>query len=102
MASKWNGCQRLSFGSQTTWTYFDNPSFHLPIMESHMLSPHRSDDVIEALVHVACGETASVQVKHIYRESLRNLVRLAKAERTQEMKIDFGHFLAENEWHMLH
>ena len=71
-------------------------------MESHMLSSRRSDDVIEALVHVACGETASVQVKHIYRESLRNLVRLAKAECTQEMKTDFDHLLAENDRHLLH
>ncbi len=76
--------------------------FHLPIMESHMLSSRRSDDVIEALVHVACGETASVQVKHIYRESLRNLVRLAKAESTQELKADFDQLLAENDRHLLH
>lgn len=71
-------------------------------MEPDMLSHRRSDDVIEALVHVAFGETASVQAKHIYRESLRNLVRLAKAERTQEMKIDFDQFLSENDRQLLH
>lgn len=56
-------------------------------MDSHLSSPVCSDEVIEALVVVACGHTASVQAKHIYRESLRNLVRLAKAEQTQETKL---------------
>jgi hypothetical protein len=67
-----------------------------------MRSPRCSDDVIEALVLVACGETASVQAKHIYRESLRNLVRLAKAERTQEMKLDASLLSANYNERMLH
>jgi hypothetical protein len=67
-----------------------------------MRSPRCSDDVIEALVLVAFGETASDRAKHIYRESLRNLVRLAKAERTQEMQIDLAHLHAEQDEHILH
>lgn len=54
-----------------------------------MRSPCCSDDVIEALVLVACGENASDQEKHLYRESLRNLVRLAKSERMQELLVSF-------------
>ena len=49
-----------------------------------MLQPLRSDDVIEALVMVNCGESATVQARHVFRESLRSLVRLAKTEGNEE------------------
>lgn len=45
--------------------------------------PMCTDDVIEALVHASCGESASAHERYLYRESLRNLVRLAKAEQRQ-------------------
>jgi hypothetical protein len=59
------------------------------LMESDMPVLRCSDDVIEALVIVACGEAASDKTKFLYRESLRNLVRLAKAERTREIQLNF-------------
>lgn len=45
-----------------------------------------SDEVIEAVIRAACGENASARVRYFYRESLRNLVRIAKLERTAELK----------------
>lgn len=49
--------------------------------------PARTDDVIEAIVQTLCGDMSSAHIRHIYRESLRNLVRLAKAEQLQDMLI---------------
>lgn len=45
-----------------------------------------SDEVIEAVISAAVGENASARVRYLYRESLRNLVRIAKLEHTAEMK----------------
>ncbi len=39
-----------------------------------------TDEVIENLVAVMLGENASARDKHLYRENLRSLVRLAKSE----------------------
>jgi hypothetical protein len=44
-----------------------------------------SDEVIEALVMLNCGEHGSSREKFLFRESLRNLVRLAKAEEAEAM-----------------
>ena len=41
---------------------------------------------IEELVAATCGEGATAREKHVYRESLRALVRLAKSERMLEVK----------------
>lgn len=51
-----------------------------------MRLPLRSDDVIEALVLVNCGESATLQARHLYRETLRSLVRLAKTEGSDDLK----------------
>ena len=45
-----------------------------------------TDDVIEKLVAATLGESAPLRQRFIYRESLRGLVRLAKAEQLAEMK----------------
>lgn len=45
-----------------------------------------TDDVIEQLVAATLGESAHPRQRFIYRESLRGLVRLAKAEQLAEMK----------------
>lgn len=45
-----------------------------------------SDAVIENLIVATLGEEASVREKHVYRESLRGLVRLAKSEQMLEIK----------------
>lgn len=42
--------------------------------------------VIDNLVAAACGENASAQARHVYREALRGLVRLAKSEQMLEIK----------------
>jgi len=58
-------------------------------MDPSLTLPTCTDEVIEALVIAACGETASAHERFVYRESLRNLVRLAKAEQRQHAEI--GH-----------
>lgn len=35
---------------------------------------------------ISCGESASSQTRHFYRESLRSLVRLAKVEHGAELR----------------
>ncbi|KRB70444.1 hypothetical protein [Noviherbaspirillum sp. Root189] len=45
-----------------------------------------SDEVIESLISAALGEGAGARERHLYRESLRSLVRLAKAEQVVEIK----------------
>jgi hypothetical protein len=45
-----------------------------------------TDDVIENLIIATLGETASARQRHIYRENLRGLVRLAKSEKVAEIK----------------
>ncbi|MBI1891586.1 MAG: hypothetical protein HYS18_13120 [Burkholderiales bacterium] len=43
-----------------------------------------SDELIEALIDSHCGAETSRE-KHLLRECLRNLVRLAKVEQTESM-----------------
>ena len=45
-----------------------------------------TDQVIESLVAVSLSEGATERQKHIYRENLRSLVRLAKSEQVVEIK----------------
>lgn len=45
-----------------------------------------TDTTIEDLVAANCSETTSLREKHVYREALRGLVRLAKAEHMFDMK----------------
>ncbi len=51
-----------------------------------MLNLHKSEDLIEAMVIVTCGEASSAQARHLYRETLRSLVRLVKAEHSAELQ----------------
>ena len=53
-----------------------------------MTHTQRTEEMIEDMVNVTCGEQASAREKHVYREALRSLVRLAKAEQLFEMKSD--------------
>ncbi|RJF98413.1 hypothetical protein [Noviherbaspirillum saxi] len=45
-----------------------------------------SDDVIEHLIAATLGEHASARERYLYRESLRSLVRMAKAEQVVDIK----------------
>lgn len=45
-----------------------------------------TDDVIENLIVATLGEDATARQRHVYRESLRGLVRLAKSEQIAEIK----------------
>jgi hypothetical protein len=45
-----------------------------------------TDEVIESLVATALGPDAGMREKHLYRESLRSLVRLAKSEQVLEIR----------------
>lgn len=47
-----------------------------------------TEEMIAELVSVTCGENASARETHTFREALRSLVRLAKAEQMYEMKSD--------------
>lgn len=51
-------------------------------MKKHL----HTDDVIENLIAATLGEEASARERHIYRENLLCLVRLAKAEQVVEIK----------------
>lgn len=45
-----------------------------------------SDTVIESLINATLGEEATLRQKHVYREALHSLVRLAKSEQVVEIK----------------
>ena len=45
-----------------------------------------TDSVIAELVNASCGRNMSAREKHLFRESLRNLVRLAQSELIVEMR----------------
>lgn len=47
-----------------------------------------TEKTIEDLITVALASNADARQKHFFRESLRNLVRLAKAEQMQELRMD--------------
>ena len=47
-----------------------------------------TDQVIEALILATYGPDVSEQCKHHFRETLRGLVRLAKAEQMLQLRLD--------------
>lgn len=47
-----------------------------------------TEKTIDELIDVTFAKYADPREKHFFRESLRNLVRLAKAEQLQEMRMD--------------
>ena len=59
------------------------PSYQLVLVMRKKLD---TDEVIENLVAAMLGEDASEREKYLYRENLRNLVRLAKSEQIMEVK----------------
>lgn len=44
-----------------------------------------TDTIIEELIDATCGDTRS---RHFFRHALHGLVRVAKAEQLQEMRMD--------------
>lgn len=62
-----------------------------------MNNPLNTEVVIEALV--AASGNATSREKHIYRETLLSLVRLAKSEQIAAMKKDIVKFTEINEDH---
>lgn len=46
-----------------------------------------SDEVIEKLVTANCGQHVSARERHIFREALRNLVRLARVEEAEALRM---------------
>ncbi len=46
-----------------------------------------SDDVIEKLVTANCGLQGCARERHMFREALRNLVRLAKVEEAEALRM---------------
>jgi hypothetical protein len=53
-----------------------------------MTTQYSTDTVIEEMVAGAYGDTVSERQKHLYREALRALVRLAKAEQMRDVRRD--------------
>lgn len=53
-----------------------------------MMTQYSTDAMIEEMVATSYGGTVSERQKHIYRETLRALVRLAKAEHLHAMRSD--------------
>ncbi len=49
-----------------------------------------ADQLIENLVDVHCGPTATARDKHLYRETLRSLARLAATEQVLNRQKDLG------------
>lgn len=47
-----------------------------------------TEKMISDLVNASCGKHADARQKHVFRETLRQLVRLAKAEQLFEMKMN--------------
>ncbi|RJG05813.1 hypothetical protein D3870_07085 [Noviherbaspirillum cavernae] len=47
-----------------------------------------TEAIIDDLISASCAADASPREKHVLRESLRGLVRLAKAEQMMEMRAD--------------
>jgi hypothetical protein len=45
-----------------------------------------TDDVIESLINATLGAAVCSRERHLFRENLRSLVRLAKAEQVVEIK----------------
>jgi hypothetical protein len=58
-----------------------------------------TDAVIESLVVATCGEDASARQKHVLRENLRGLVRLAKAEQIADIKASVRKLAGAQESH---
>lgn len=58
-----------------------------------------TDQVIEALIAATVGEEITARQKHIYRENLRSLVRLAKAEQIVEIKANVKKLAGALEMH---
>lgn len=52
------------------------------------MTQYSTDTMIEEMVEALYGNTVSVRQKHLYREALRALARLAKAEQLREMRRD--------------
>lgn len=52
------------------------------------MTQYSTDSMIEEMVAALDEDRVSARQKHLYRESLRALVRLAKAEQLREMRAD--------------
>ncbi|OGB24763.1 MAG: hypothetical protein A3I66_24675 [Burkholderiales bacterium RIFCSPLOWO2_02_FULL_57_36] len=53
-----------------------------------MKTKHSTEELIEKLTSATCGENASIREKRVFKEALRSLVRLAKAEQILELRTD--------------
>lgn len=53
-----------------------------------METKYSTEELIEELVAVTCGDTASEREKRVFTDTLRGLVRLAKAEQMLELRTD--------------
>jgi hypothetical protein len=58
-----------------------------------------TDSVIESLIAATLGDDATSRQRHIFRENLRGLVRLAKAEQVVEIKANVRRLAGALETH---
>lgn len=61
-----------------------------------MKATFHTETLIEELVAATSGKEASARDKHVYREALRGLVRLAKSEQLHEMKANVDKLAGAN------
>jgi hypothetical protein len=66
-----------------------------------MNTKYTTEELIEELTAVTCGDAATAREKRIFTEALRGLVRLAKAEQMLELRTDVKK-LTEIPSHTLH
>ncbi len=58
-----------------------------------------TDQVIESLIAAMLGEEATLRQQYVFRENLRSLVRLAKAEQVMDIKANVKRLTGAMEAH---
>ncbi len=51
------------------------------------------DDLIEQLTNVTYGNEVQAREKHVFKEAVLGLIRLARAEQIRDMKVDVSRLM---------
>lgn len=62
---------------------------------------HSIDNLIEQLTNVTYGTEVQAREKHVFKEAVLGLIRLARAEQMRDMKIDVAQLMSAP-YHDLH
>jgi hypothetical protein len=66
-----------------------------------METNHNIDELIEHLTNVTYGSNVEAREKHVFKEAVLGLIRLARAEQMRDMQIDVSR-LMHSPYHDLH